>query len=99
MGYSTTSRGIAAASYHADISSVQSAYNAIEALDHDLAQISEERAKYGAAINNMFHAVDSMQCVRAEPQRTIPARARRLTAQPAASLGHSKRQHKHHQRN
>jgi flagellin len=61
MGYSTTSRGIAAASYHADISSVQSAYNAIEALDHDLAQISEERAKYGAAINNMFHAVDSMQ--------------------------------------
>ena len=61
MGYSTTSRGIAAASYHADISSVQSAYNALEALDHDLAQVSEERAKYGAAINNIFHAVDSMQ--------------------------------------
>ena len=60
MGYSTTSRGLVAASYHADISSVQGAYNALEALDHDLNAVSAERAKYGAAVNNIVHSIDSM---------------------------------------
>lgn len=61
MGYSTTSRGLTAASYHADISNAQSAYNALDAITHDLAAISEERAKYGATINNILHAINSMQ--------------------------------------
>lgn len=60
MGYSTTSRGLVAASYHADISSVQGAYNALEALDHDLNAVSAERAKYGAAVNNIVHSIDYM---------------------------------------
>lgn len=61
MSYSTTSRGLIAASYHADISNVQGAYNALKALDHDLNAVSAERAKYGAAINNIVHSIDHMQ--------------------------------------
>lgn len=61
MGYSTTSRGLVAASYHADISNVQGAYNALEALDHDLNAVSAERAKYGAAVNNIVHSIDNMR--------------------------------------
>ena len=61
MGYSTTSRGLIAASYHADILNVQGAYNALEALDHDLNAVSAERAKYGAAINNIAYSIDNMQ--------------------------------------
>ncbi len=61
MGYSTTSRGLIAASYHADISNLQGAYNALEALDHDLNAVSAERAKYGSAINNIAYSIDNMQ--------------------------------------
>ena len=61
MGYSTTSRGLIAASYHADILNVQGAYNALEALDHDLNAVSAERAKYGAAINNIAYSIENMQ--------------------------------------
>jgi flagellin len=64
----SVSRGLAAGSYYADISTKQGATNAIKTLDVNITAVNEERATAGAVMNRLEYASDNLANVSTNAQ-------------------------------
>lgn len=78
---STSSRGLAAGTMFADISTSLGAQNAIKTVDHAINKIDSARATSGAVMNRLDYAADNLTNV---AQNTAAARSRILDADYAA---------------
>ena len=78
---STSSRGLAAGTMFADISTSLGAQNAIKTVDHAINKIDSARATSGAVMNRLDYAADNLTNV---AQNTAAARGRILDADYAA---------------